>query len=73
MQDITERKKIEEEHLRIKDNYRRLFENATISIWNEDLTEVFKEIDKLRKIDIPDIKIYLEATPRSITFITRKS
>ena len=63
MQDITERKKIEEEHLRIKDNYRRLFENATISIWNENLTQVFKEIDKLKKLDIPDIKVYFEEHP----------
>jgi PAS domain S-box-containing protein len=60
MQDITDRKKIEEEHLRIKDNYRRLFENATISVWNGDLTEVFKEIDELKKLDISDIKIYLK-------------
>jgi PAS domain S-box-containing protein len=72
MQDITERKKIEEEHLRIKDNYRRLFENATISIWNEDLTQVFKEIDRLRKLDIPNIKIYLEQNPDLIISLLQK-
>ncbi|MGJ8744321.1 PAS domain-containing protein [Polaribacter sp.] len=63
IQDITERKKIVEEHLRVKDNYRRLFDNATVSIWNEDFTQVFKEIETLRKQQIPNIKIYLEQHP----------
>ncbi|SDS48297.1 PAS domain S-box-containing protein [Polaribacter sp. KT25b] len=61
--DITERVQIEKENLRIKNNFRRLFDNATISIWNEDLSQVFKEIEVLRRLDIPNIKLYLEAHP----------
>ncbi|ARV15969.1 hypothetical protein BTO07_12800 [Polaribacter sp. SA4-12] len=72
IQDISDRKKIEEEHLRIKDNYRRLFENATISIWNEDLTDVFKEIDELRKLEIPNFKIYLEQHPEVLFSLLEK-
>jgi len=63
-QNITERKKIEEEHLRIKDNYRRLFDNATVSIWNEDLTLLFKQIEIIKKQNVPNIKIYLEQYPQ---------
>ncbi len=71
-QDITDRKVIEEENLRIKNNYRSLFDNATISIWNEDLTQVFKEIEELRKLNIPDIKIYLEQNPKVLLSLTSK-
>ncbi|QVY64338.1 PAS domain-containing protein [Polaribacter sp. Q13] len=61
--DITESKKREEENFRIKANYRKLFDNATISIWNEDFTQVFKQIEELRKREIPNFKIYLEQHP----------
>jgi PAS domain S-box-containing protein len=61
--DITERKKIEEENFRVKDSYRRLFNNATVSIWNEDLSLVFKQIEELRNGNIPNIKRYLEQHP----------
>ncbi|MFT6921227.1 MAG: PAS domain S-box-containing protein [Crocinitomicaceae bacterium] len=56
-------KENEREHLKIKEDYRRLFENATTSIWNEDFTLVFEQIDELRKLDIPNIKTHLEQNP----------
>jgi PAS domain S-box-containing protein len=62
--DITERKQIEAKNLLLKENYRELFENATISIWNEDLSLVFEQIDELRKLSIPNFKIYLEENPK---------
>ncbi|APZ47815.1 hypothetical protein BW723_16590 [Polaribacter reichenbachii] len=62
-QDITERKKIEEEHLKTKNDYIRLFDNATISIWNENLSLVYKEIEKLKKLNITNICLYLEERP----------
>ncbi len=58
--DITDRKLIEEENLRIQDNYVRLFDNATVSIWNEDFSLVFDLIDELRKLNISNITLYLE-------------
>ena len=58
--DITESKKIEEESLRLKDNYERLFDNATVSIWNEDFSYFLKEIEELKKTNISDINLYLE-------------
>ena len=61
--DITDRKLIEEENLRIQDNYVRLFDNATVSIWNEDFSLVFDLIDELRKLNISNITLYLEQHP----------
>jgi PAS domain S-box-containing protein len=61
--DITDRKKIEEENFRVKDSYKRLFNNATVSIWNEDLSLMFKQIEELRNDNIPNIKSYLEQHP----------
>ncbi|MCG1037734.1 PAS domain-containing protein [Polaribacter sargassicola] len=71
-QDITERKKIEEENLKIKNDYIKLFDNATISIWNEDLTLLYKEIDKLKKLNINNIKLYLEENPNVLLNLTSK-
>ncbi|MGL1887158.1 MAG: PAS domain S-box protein [Reichenbachiella sp.] len=82
-QDISERKeleldlilakeKLEDKNLIIKEDYRRLFDNATISIWNEDFTLVFEQIDELRKLDIPDIKIYLEENPEVVFSLLQK-
>ena len=71
-QDITERKKIEEEHLKVKKDYIRLFDNATISIWNEDLTLLFKEISRLKKLKIKNIAVYLEQNPELLFTLINK-
>ena len=70
--DITERKKIEIENLRIQDNYKRLFNNASTSIWNEDFTLIIKEINKLRKLDISNIRLYIENRPQLLLKILGK-
>ena len=70
--DITDRKKIELKNKIITDRYIELFDNATVSIWNEDLTLVFKEINKLRKLAIPNIKVYLEENPELMFFLLKK-
>lgn len=59
-------------HLIIKEDYRKLFDNATISIWNEDFTLVFEQLDELRKLNIPNIKIYLEQNPEVLFSLLSK-
>ena len=49
--------------IKVKQDYMSLFDNASISIWNEDFTLVFEQIEKLRKLDISNIKIYLKENP----------
>jgi|GEM_PF-3308689 len=39
--------------------FRRLFENAEISIWREDYSEVYSALDKLRTQGVKDIHQYL--------------
>lgn len=61
--DVTERKKIEQENLIIQENYRRLFNNASISIWNQDFTLGLQQIEELKKRNIPNITLYLKENP----------
>lgn len=58
--------------IKIKQDYKRLFENASISIWNEDLTLVFEQIEELRRLDIPNIKIYLIENPKVLLSLIKK-
>ncbi len=39
--------------------YKNLFDNSDISIWNEDLSEVFKALNKLRLEGVNDLQEYL--------------
>ncbi len=72
LQSAKKLKQNEGKHLIIKEDYRKLFDNATISIWNEDFTLVFEQIDDLRKLDIPNIKIYLEQNPEVLFSLLSK-
>jgi PAS domain S-box-containing protein len=62
--DITEQKTIELKNLILEKEYKQIFNNAAISIWNEDFTLTFEQINKLRELDIPDIKTYLDKNPK---------
>ena len=65
-------KKNDGKDLIVKEDYRKLFDNAAISIWNEDFTLVFEQIDELRKLDIPNFKIYLEQNPEVLYSLLSK-
>ena len=69
--DITERKVIEEKNKLITEKYIELFENATVSIWNEDFTSVFKYLDNLKKQNITNIRGYLEKKPEVLSLIIK--
>jgi signal transduction histidine kinase len=43
-----------------QDSYRSLFENTEISIWNEDLSDVRKALNSLRRDGVSDLRQYLE-------------
>lgn len=59
-------------HLAITDNYKRLFDNATISIWDEDFTLLFKQLNELKKLDISNIKTHLEQNPKLLFSLLEK-
>lgn len=70
--DITEQKQIEEKNARITEEYKVLFDNATISIWNEDFTEVFKQLEEFKKRGIKSIKKHLKQHPEVLFSIIEK-
>ncbi len=45
--------------------FRRLFETAEVSIWNEDLSEVISFLDKLRLEGVTDLREFLDEHPQS--------
>ncbi|WP_158840115.1 PAS domain-containing protein [Polaribacter sp. L3A8] len=71
-QNITEKKLIEEANLMITSRYRELFDSATVSIWNGDLSLVMQQLAELKKHDIPNIKTYFEEHPEVLFSILGK-
>ncbi|MCW8997034.1 MAG: EAL domain-containing protein, partial [Psychromonas sp.] len=43
-----------------EENFKRLFENSEVSIWNEDLSEVLNILNKLRSEGVSNIELYLK-------------
>ncbi len=57
---VTDLKETENELRHSEGRFKSLFENAEVSIWNEDLTEVVAALNKLRKDGVKDLSKYLE-------------
>ena len=47
-----------------ENRYRNLFENAEISIWNEDFSKVYQALDQLRLEGVTDLRLYLNNNPQ---------
>jgi|GEM_PF-385993 len=46
--------------------YRQLFDNADLSIWNQDMTALLSHITTLREAGITDLATYLDQTPAAL-------
>ncbi|MCI2229377.1 PAS domain-containing protein [Polaribacter sp. MSW13] len=71
-QDITQQKLIEQKNLIVSENYKKLFDNATVSILNEDLSLAFKQILELKKLKIPNLELYFNQNPQVLLTILNK-
>ncbi len=47
-----------------ENRYRNLFENAEISIWNEDFSKVYQALDQLRLDGVTDLRLYFKNNPQ---------
>jgi PAS domain S-box-containing protein len=66
VRDISEKRKYEDELRETSSRYLSLFEYSPISIWEEDFSEVLKEVTLLKAQNINDIRAYCESNPEVI-------
>ncbi len=65
--EVSERKRTEDALRVSEERYRGLFENAPVSLWVEDLSQVKAYTDKLRRNGVIDFKQHFEYHPEEIT------
>jgi len=66
LHDITERKKAVEALKEREQRYRTFFDNAPISLWEEDFSAVKEALDEMISQGIPDLRSYLDAHPEVV-------
>ena len=65
-EDITERKRVEEEQRESERRYRYIFDAAGVSIWEEDFSRVKTIIDELKATGVDDFRKYVTAHPEFV-------
>ena len=63
VKDITERKASEKKLIQREKQYRNVFENAGISIWEEDFSRLLEKLDELKKTGVSDLREYISRHP----------
>jgi len=64
--DVTERKRAEQELLESERRYRRIFQMVSVSIWQEDFSQLKAAIDQLKADGIEDFREYVAAHPEFV-------
>lgn len=70
--DITERKQAEEALTDSRTRYKSLFDDSPTPMWEEDFSDVKKELEKLKKTGIADFFAFFEDHPEKVKELTRK-
>lgn len=66
-EEIEEGKKAAQNLLKTKEQYRTLFEDSPISLWEEDFSQVKSYIDDLRKTGVADFETYFSENPQAVS------
>ena len=64
--DITDRVRADEALAASRQRYQRIFESAGVSMWDDDFSQVKREVDRLRDRGITDFAAYFEAHPEVV-------
>ncbi len=62
-QEISERKRAEEALRKSEERYRHLFQAASVSLWEQDISELKTALDNLEQQGLKDLKNYLDQHP----------
>lgn len=66
VESYSDRKRMEEALRRREEQYRRLFEESPVSLWEIDSSDVKRYLDSLRASDITDVRSYFAARPEEL-------
>jgi PAS domain S-box-containing protein len=69
IEDVTQRREIEEKSRINTERFRAVFELAPIAIWEEDFTEVGARLADLRSSGVTDLGAYLAAKPAETQYL----
>lgn len=72
MQDMTASKKAELALQEREHNYRQLFEESPISLWEEDFGPILAYIDHLKQNGVTDFRTFLDENPEEVTLMSSK-
>jgi PAS domain S-box-containing protein len=64
--DVTRERQAEKLLARSEERYKHLFESASVSLWEEDFSQVKLEVDALKARGITDIRTYLQDNPDEV-------
>lgn len=70
--DIVLRENFTEILKRSEDQYKRIFDGALVSIWEEDLSDIYEEILKLRERGVTDFHKVLDDDPKFVELLASK-
>jgi PAS domain S-box-containing protein len=71
IRDMTERRRFENVLKQSEEQYRSLFENSPVSLWEEDSSLVKKYIDGLRNKGVEDFRTFFESHPEEVERVAK--